>query len=94
MFVGVSPVDGHARREPRRGGVKKKSAALSGNEPSSGVQGQPRPPLPLSIPESRRRLGRLVLAVRQTARHMLAGSHWRRRHQIVAQSYHDKRREA
>jgi hypothetical protein len=92
--VGVGPVDGHASRSPRRGGVQKKVVALSGDEPSRSVQGQPRPPLPLSVPEVRRLLWRLVLAVRRTASHILAWSQWRRRHQTVAQYYHDTRREA
>jgi hypothetical protein len=35
-----------------------------------------------------------VLAVPQTARHILAWSQWRRRHQTIAQYDHDKRREA
>jgi hypothetical protein len=36
----------------------------------------------------------MVLAVQQTAHHILAWSHWRRRHQMVAQYYHYKRRGA
>jgi hypothetical protein len=39
-------------------------------------------------------LGRFVLAVPQTGRHILAWSPWRQHHQRVAQSYHSKRREA
>jgi hypothetical protein len=46
------------------------------------------------VPELRRLLWRLVLAVPQTARHILAWSQWRQHHQRVAQYYHDKRREA
>jgi hypothetical protein len=46
------------------------------------------------VPEIRRLLWRLVLAVQQTARHILAWSQWRRRHQTSAQYYHYKRRGA
>jgi len=42
----------------------------------------------------RRLLWRLVLAVQQTAHHILAWSQWRRRHRTSAQYYHDKRRGA
>jgi hypothetical protein len=34
----------------------------------------------------------LVLAVQQTAYHILAWSHWRRRHQAIAKYYHYQRR--
>ena len=50
--------------------------------------------MPLSVQEIRRLLWRVVLAVQQTAHHILAWSHWRRRHQMVAQYYHYKRRGA
>jgi hypothetical protein len=50
--------------------------------------------VPLSVQEIRRLLWRIVLAVQQTAQHILAWSHWRRRHQHLAQSYHYKRRGA
>jgi hypothetical protein len=46
------------------------------------------------VPETRRLLWRLVLAVQQTARHILAWSHWRRWHQAVAKYYHYRRRQA
>jgi hypothetical protein len=36
----------------------------------------------------------MVLAVQQTAHHILAWSHWRRRHQASAKHDHDKRRGA
>jgi hypothetical protein len=42
----------------------------------------------------RRLLWRLILAVQQTARHLLAWSHWRRWHQGLARNYHYKRRGA
>jgi hypothetical protein len=42
----------------------------------------------------RRRLWRVVLAVPQTTRHILAWSQWRRWHQTIAQYDHYKRREA
>ena len=48
----------------------------------------------MSIPELRRLLWRLVLAVPQTARHILRWSHWRRWHQTIAQYYHYRRRQA
>jgi hypothetical protein len=50
--------------------------------------------MPLSVQEIRRLLWRVVLAVQQTARHILAWSHWRRRHQVSAKHYRDKRRGA
>jgi hypothetical protein len=74
--------------------VKKKSAAAPGDEPAGGIQGQPWPRLPVSVPELRRLLWRLVLAVPHTARHLLAWSQWRQHHQRVAQDDHYKRREA
>jgi hypothetical protein len=37
-------------------------------------------------------LWRVVLALQQTAYHMLAWSHWRRRHQAIATYYHYRRR--
>jgi hypothetical protein len=48
----------------------------------------------VSIPELRRLLWRLVLAVPQTARHILSWSQWRRWHQTIAQYYHYRRRQA
>ena len=50
--------------------------------------------MPLSVPEIRRLLWRLVLAVPQTVHHILAWSQWPRWHQTMAQYYHDKRRAA
>jgi hypothetical protein len=50
--------------------------------------------IPLSVPELRRLLWRLVLAVQQTAQQILAWSCWRRWHQRLAQYYHYKRRGA
>jgi hypothetical protein len=44
--------------------------------------------------EIRRLLWRVVLAVQQTAHHILAWSYWRRGHQAIAKYYHDKRRGA
>ena len=74
--------------------LKKSLSPSPGGEPPGGVQGQAWPHLPLSVPEIRRLLWRLVLAVQQTAHHILAWSHWRRRHQTVAQSFHYTRRGA
>jgi hypothetical protein len=48
--------------------------------------------MPLSVQEIRRLLWRVVLAVQQTAHHILAWSHWRRRHQASAKQYHYQRR--
>jgi hypothetical protein len=48
----------------------------------------------VSIPEIRRLLWRLILAVQQTAQQILTWSHWRRWHQGIARYYHYKRREA
>jgi hypothetical protein len=45
------------------------------------------------VPERRRLLWRLVLAVPYTARHILAWSQWRQHHQRIAQYYHYQRRE-
>ena len=42
----------------------------------------------------RRLLWRLVLAVQQTAHHIVRWSQWRRRHQAIAKFYHYKRRGA
>jgi hypothetical protein len=50
--------------------------------------------VPLSVQEIRRLLWRIVLAVQQTTQPILAWSHWRRRHQRLAQYDHDKRRGA
>jgi hypothetical protein len=46
------------------------------------------------MPEIRRLLWRLILAVQQTTQQILAWSHWRRWHQDIARYYHDKRRGA
>lgn len=92
--MGLGAVAGLAGGDSRRGGVKKKSGAPVEAGLSGGIQGQPRSRLPLSVPEIRRLLWRLGLAVQQTTRHILAWSQWRRRHQTSAQYYHDKRRGA
>jgi SRSO17 transposase len=65
-----------------------------GGEQSGGIQDQPWPPLALSVPEIRRLLWRLVLAVPQTVHHLLAWSQWRHWHQRVARYYHYKSRGA
>jgi hypothetical protein len=49
---------------------------------------------PVSVPEIRRRLWRLVLALEQTVQHILAWSRWRRWHQTMSQYHHDRRRGA
>jgi hypothetical protein len=74
--------------------VKKTSVAPTRDEAASGVQGRPRPVLPLSIPEWRRLLWRLVLSVPQTARHRLRWSQGRRWHQATAHYDHYRRRQA
>jgi SRSO17 transposase len=74
--------------------LKKKPAASPGAEHPGRVQGPAGPPIPLSVPELRRLLWRLVLAVQQTAQQILAWSRWRRWHQRLAQYYHYKRRGA
>jgi hypothetical protein len=48
----------------------------------------------VSVPELRRLLWRVVLAVQHTVEYILAWSHWRRWHQSLAKYYHYKRREA
>jgi hypothetical protein len=46
------------------------------------------------VPELRRLLWRMVLAVQQTAQHIVAWSRWRRWHQRSAKYYHYKNRGA
>jgi hypothetical protein len=72
--------------------VKQKSAALPDGEQPGRVQSRAWPGLSLSVQEIRRVLWRMVLAVQQTASHILAWSHWRRRHQAIAKYDHDRRR--
>jgi hypothetical protein len=74
--------------------VKNKPAASPGGQSADSVQRQPRSRLPLSVPEMRRLLWRLVLAVEQTAHPILAWSRWRRWPQQLAHDYHDKQRGA
>lgn len=50
--------------------------------------------LPLTVPEVRRLLWRLVLEKVQTAEEVLGWSQWRRQHQAQAKHYHYKRRGA
>jgi len=74
--------------------MKKKSAARTAAEQSGGIQGQPWPHIPLSVPE-RRRLGwHFLLAVQQTAYHIRAWSHGRRGHPSRAKYYPYTRRGA
>jgi hypothetical protein len=63
-------------------------------EQPGGVQGAARSCVPLSVPELRRLLWRLVLVVQHAVDHILAWSQWRRWHQTVAKYYHYKRRGA
>jgi SRSO17 transposase len=74
--------------------LKKKPVACPGAEHPDRMHGRAGPPIPLSVPELRRLLWRLVLAVKQTAQQILAWSCWRRWHQGLAQYYHYKRRGA
>jgi hypothetical protein len=74
--------------------LQKMSAAPPDGEQSGRVQRRTWPGLPRSVREIRRLLWRVVLAVQQTAHHILAWSHWRRRHQARAQHDHDTRRGA
>jgi hypothetical protein len=89
--VGPGPADRLAGGSHRGGKVKKKHGTSPGGQSPDGVQSQPRPHLPLSIPEIRRLLWRLVLAVEQTAQQIMAWSRWRRWHQSLAKYYHYKR---
>jgi hypothetical protein len=73
------------------GDTEKNATAVSAEQPDS-VQSLAGASVPLRVPEIRRLLGRLVLAVRQTVGHILEWSAWRRWHQGVAQYYHYKRR--
>ena len=50
--------------------------------------------IPLTVPEVRRLLVRLVWPVLPHAEDVLAWSHWRRHHQAVAQRCHYRRRGA
>jgi hypothetical protein len=81
--VGLGTADRAAGRGDRDGSLQKKPPA--GAEQSRSVQGEPRAPIPLSVPELRRLLWRLVLALQHTAEHILAWSQWRRWHQTAAQ---------
>ena len=62
--------------------------------PSAGVDSRAEPWVPLSVPELRRLLWPLVLAVQRTAQHISAWSRWRRWHQSCARYYHYKQRGA
>ena len=90
--VGLRAPDRPAGGRARRGGVKKKSTSSPTGEPPGRLQSRTWPGLPLSVQEMRRLLWRMVLAVPQTAHHVLAWSHWRRKHQASATYYHDQRR--
>jgi len=48
--------------------------------------------LPLTVPEVRRLLYRLVWVVSPSVGHVLAWSRWRRRHQARAKRFHYRRR--
>jgi SRSO17 transposase len=74
--------------------VQKKPAASPGAERPGRIHDPAGPLISLSVPEPRRLLWQLVLAVQQTAQQNLAWSCWRRWHQRLAQNYHDKRRGA
>ena len=50
--------------------------------------------IPLTVPEVRRLLVRLVWPTLPRAEDVLAWSHWRRRHQAVARRCHYRRRNA
>ena len=71
---------------------KKPPVACPGAEQPGSLQRAAGPCIPLRVPELRRLLWRLVFALPQTVRQMLGWSHWRRRHQRIAQYDHDKRR--
>ena len=74
--------------------LKKSLPAPPAGEQPGRLQSRTWPRMPLSVQEIRRLLWRVVLAVQQTAHHILAWSHWRRRHQASAKHYHYKRRGA
>jgi len=78
----------------RHRSVQKKPAASPEAKPPGSLNGPPGPLIPLSVPELRRLLWRLVLAVQQIAQQILAWSCWRRWHQRLAHYDHDKRRGA
>lgn len=74
-------------------------AALKGGahaqptEIDDGLQDQHGALVPLSVPEFRRLLRRLLLTVIRPAEWVLAWSRWRRRHQAIAQACHRRRRQ-
>lgn len=74
--------------------LKKKTVIRPAGQQFDSIQGPPGPWIPLSVPEIRRLLWRVVLAVEQTLSHMLAWSQWRRWHQNFAKYYHYRRRGA
>jgi hypothetical protein len=65
---------------------QKKGAQLQGDEAAQL--------LPLTVPEVRRLLWRLVWQAPATPQAVLYRSHWRRRHQARAKRFHIKRRAA
>ena len=66
--------------------LKKSPLAPPAGEQPGRLQSRAWPRMPLSVQEIRRLLWRVVLAVQQTAHHILAWSHWRRRHQASAKT--------
>ena len=90
--VGVCPVDGAAGSPPAVGGGAQKNTTLPQPEQLSGIQGQARAGVPLSVSEIRRLFWRLVLATQQRVERILAWSAWRRWHQGIARYWHYKRR--
>jgi hypothetical protein len=92
--VGPGPGGGVARGDHRPGGLQKKSAGSPAGAPPGRLQSRAWPRIPLRVQEMRRLLWRTVLAVQQTAHHILFWSHWRRWHQAIAKYYHYQRRGA
>lgn len=73
------------------GNSQQTPAARGRTEPPGTLQSPARARLPLTVPEIRRLRWRLVLVVEQTVEPLVAWSRWRRGHQRLAQSDHDKR---
>jgi hypothetical protein len=92
--VGPGRLDGGAGRRQCSGGAQKGGAARASIGQSGAIQSPAGTRIRLSVPEIRRLLWRVVLAVGHPAEHILAWSQWRRQHQAGAKYWHYKRRGA
>src|SRR5215217_5536120 len=90
--VGVCTASGGAGTAPAGLPPAQKNAVAVDAQLSGSLQSGPELWVPLSVPEIRRLLWRLVLATKQTIGQILDWSAWRRWHQGMAQFYHYKQR--